>query len=467
LSAHVSQVTLHRYQPSATIDFGQVPMSDSTVPPRKVALATLTGATLEWYDFFLYGTASALIFNKQFFPSLSPAAGTLAAFSTFAVGFIARPLGGLVFGHFGDRIGRKMTLVVSLLLMGIGSTLIGVIPGFATIGVWAPILLVALRVIQGIGLGGENAGANLMAMEHAPEGQRNRYAGFPQMGTPAGLVLANSVFLITSAVMPAAAFTAWGWRIPFLLSAALVVVGLVIRMRVTETPSFVKAADEHAIVRFPLKEALSVGVGRLVLTLLVGVANSAVAYVFLVFSLSYGTTQLGLDRQFLLLTVTAASVLWFATIPLWTGVADSRGRRGMFILGSVALMAWAVAFFPLLNTKNTAVVVLALVGMGLIIPITHCVQGAIVADTFPANVRYSGSSLILQFGALLGGGLAPVVSTAILNSSGSSGGVTGYIAAICAVSLVAATALFRLNPAQDRPAGPAPALVHQPPATTH
>ncbi|MEV4316803.1 MFS transporter [Actinocrispum sp. NPDC049592] len=413
------------------------PTARGPVPPRKIAIATLTGATLEWYDFFLYGTASALIFNKQFFPSLSPTAGTLAAFSTFAVGFIARPLGGLVFGHFGDRIGRKMTLVVSLLLMGIGSTLIGALPGYATIGVWAPVLLVLLRVIQGVGLGGENAGANLLAMEHAPDDQRNRYAGFPQMGTPAGLVLANAVFLSTSTIMPAAAFTVWGWRIPFLLSAALVVVGLVIRMRVTETPSFAHATK----VRFPLKDALKVGPSRLLLTLLAVIANSAVAYLFMVFSLSYGTTKLGLDRQFLVLTVTGSAVLWFFGIPLWTRLADRSGRRTMFLVGSVALLVWAAVFFPLLDTKNTAVVVLAMVGMGLIVPVTHSVQGAIVADTFPANVRYSGSSLLLQLGSLLGGGLAPLISTAI----GTSSGITTYIALVCAVSLVSAVGLFRLR----------------------
>ncbi|MGW6930005.1 MFS transporter [Lentzea sp. NPDC054927] len=421
-------------------------------PPRKVALATLTGATLEWYDFFLYGTASALIFNKQFFPSLSPAAGTLAAFSTFAVGFVARPLGGLVFGHFGDRVGRRSMLVVSLVLMGIGSTLIGAIPNFAAIGVWAPVLLVALRVVQGIGLGGENAGANLMAMEHAPAGQRNRYAGFPQMGTPAGLVLANTVFLLTSTAMSPAAFSAWGWRIPFLLSAALVVVGLVIRLRVTETPTFATAVDRHDIVRFPLRQALSVGAGRLAITLLAIVANSAVAYLFMVFTLSYGTSHLGLGRQFLVLAVTGASVLWLATIPLWTAVADRRGRRTMFVVGSLALMTWGAAFFPLLNTGDTAVVLLALAGMGLIIPITHSVQGAIVADTFPANVRYSGSSLLLQLGALLGGGLAPLISTALLNETGSSSGVTTYIVAVCGISLVASLALFRLRPVSAVPA---------------
>ncbi|WP_340681885.1 MFS transporter [Amycolatopsis coloradensis] len=414
--------------------------------PRKIAAATLAGTTLEWYDFFLYGTASALIFNKQFFPSLSPTVGTLAAFSTFAVGFIARPLGGLVFGHFGDRIGRKSTLVVSLMLMGIGSTLIGLIPNYQAIGIWAPILLVSMRIVQGIGLGGEGAGATLMSMEHAPADQRNRYAGFPQMGTPAGLVLANLLFLGSSAVMPADAFAAWGWRIPFLLSVVLVAIGLMIRLRITESPSFAQAARNDKVVRFPLGAAFKVGFGRLALTLLVGVANSAVAYVFMVFTLSYGTQNLHYDRQFLILSVTGSAVLWFATIPIWTRIADRHGRRTMFVAGSAALLLWCLAFFPLLNTGNTGLAMLALAGMGLLVPITHCVQGAIIADTFPVNVRFSGMSLLLQGGAILGGGLAPMIATAVLNATGSTTGITWYLAAICGVSMISAMALFRLVP---------------------
>lgn len=236
---------------------GGAPSTPAT--PARTAVATLAGTTLEWYDFFLYGTAAALIFNKQFFPSLSPAAGTLAAFSTLAVGFVARPLGGLVFGHFGDRIGRKATLVVSLVLMGIGSTLIGLIPSYASIGFWSPVLLVALRIVQGIGLGGEGAGATLMSMEHAPGTRRNLYAGFPQMGTPAGLVLANLVFLSANSLFGDHTFTSWGWRVPFLLSFVLVAVGLVIRLRVTESPSFRRVLAEGAVVRFPLAESLKVG----------------------------------------------------------------------------------------------------------------------------------------------------------------------------------------------------------------
>ncbi|WP_335941179.1 MFS transporter [Streptomyces sp. PTD5-9] len=423
----------------------------------RTALATLAGTTLEWYDFFLYGTAAALIFNQQFFPSLSPAAGTLAAFSTFAVGFIARPLGGLVFGHFGDRIGRKATLVVSLVLMGIGSTLIGAIPNYDSIGFWAPVLLVALRIVQGIGLGGEGAGATLMSMEHAPQGKRNLYAGFPQMGTPGGLVLANVVFLTTNAVLGDHAFTSWGWRIPFLLSFVLVAVGLLIRLRVTESPSFDRARARDEVVRFPLAEALKVGFPRLALTLLAVVANSAVAYVFMVFTLSYGSQHLGYDKQFLIVSVTVAAVLWFATIPVWTKIADRHGRRTMFIAGSAAILVWCVAFFPLLDTGKSGLAVLALLGMGLIIPVTHCVQGSIIVDTFPVNVRYSGTSLILQAGAILGGGLAPMISTALLNSGGSSTGVTWYLAAICAVSLVGAVALFRLVPEKAPEAAPVPA----------
>lgn len=443
-------------------------MTDSTTRGRgpapaaaarsRVAMATLAGTTLEWYDFFLYGTAAALIFNKQFFPSLSPTAGTLAAFSTFAVGFIARPLGGLVFGHFGDRIGRKATLVVSLVMMGIGSTLIGLIPNYDAIGVWAPILLVAMRVVQGIGLGGEGAGATLMSMEHAPAGKKNLYAGFPQMGTPAGLVLANGIFLTISSVMSDSAFASWGWRIPFVLSFVLVAIGLVIRLRVTESPSFTGIVENNAVSKFPLRESLKVGFPRLSLTLLAVLANSAVAYAFMVFSLSYGSQHLGYDKQFLILCVTAAAVLWFASIPVWTKVADKHGRRTMFIAGSAAILAWCIVFFPLLNTENSVIAVIAFLGMGLIVPVTHCVQGSIIADTFPAKVRYSGSSLILQSGAILGGGLAPMIATALLDATGSSVGVTWYLATVCAISLVGEIALFRVVPDSSR------GLQHEEPA---
>ncbi|EWM09978.1 major facilitator superfamily transporter [Kutzneria sp. 744] len=363
----------HRPRSRASPDLGrEVPMrSDSPHRASTTAADTLGGTTVEWYDFFLYGTASALVFNKQFFPALSPAAGTLAAFATLTVGFIARPLGGLILGHFGDRIGGRATLVVSLLVMGISSTLIGVVPNYAAIGVCAPVLLVLLRVLQGIWLGGGGAGTTLMSMEHAPEGRRNLYAGFPQMGTPAGLVLANLVFLGVGGVTGPAAFAAWGWRIPFLLSIVLVAIGLAIRLRVTESPSFDRFKAHAEVARFPLGDALRVGLARLAVTLLAVIANSAVAYVFLVFALSFGTQRLGYGQQFLVLGITGASVLWLAAIPFWTRFADRHGRRGMFLGGSVALLLWCAAFFPLLSTGNTAAALVALAGMGLIIPVTE------------------------------------------------------------------------------------------------
>ncbi|WP_347957917.1 MFS transporter [Gordonia aichiensis] len=340
-------------------------------------------------------------------------------------------------------------MIVSLLMMGIASTIIGLIPNYATIGVWAPILLVLLRVVQGFGLGGEGAGATLMSMEHAPADKRNLYAGFPQMGTPAGLVLANIVFLTTNAFMPTGAFDAWGWRIPFLLSAVLVAVGLAIRLHIEESPSFSRVVSHSKVESFPLREAMRVGFGRMGLTLGLMVANSAVAYVFMVFTLSYGTKQLDYNRSFLITCVSVAAVVWFATIPFWTGVADRSGRRNMFVGGSVALLIWCVVFLPMLNTGNELVAVIAFVVMGLIIPITHSVQGAIIADTFPAAVRYSGTSAVLQVGAILGGGLAPIISSALVGEAGGSAGVTVYMVVICAISVVSAVALFRMAPDQD------------------
>ncbi|WP_078531222.1 MFS transporter [Streptomyces sp. PsTaAH-124] len=423
---------------------------------RRVALATLSGTVLEGYDFFVYGTTSALIFNSQFFPSLSPTAGTLAAFSTFAVGFAARPVGGLIFGHFGDRFGRKGTLVVSLLMMGIATTLIGLVPNFAVIGIWAPVLLVILRFVQGIALGGEMAGATLLSMEHAPDGKQNLFAGFPQMGTPAGLVLANLVILTTSTVMPDAAFTSWGWRIPFLLSGILVVVGLFVRLRVAESPSFQAAVAHDRVVANPLAESLKAGFPRLTATLFAAVASGAVGYVFMVYSLSYGTSTVGFDRQFLVLCVTAAAAVWCCLIPFWTTIADRFGRRRMFLAGSVALMVAGSAFLPLMDSGSRAVTLVAFLLMGLVMPITHSVQGAIIADTFPVHVRYSGSSLVMQTGAIIGGGLAPMIAVALQDATGSSLGVTVYAGSISLISLVAAVFMFRMPPQTHTESAPVP-----------
>ncbi|MBF6232875.1 MHS family MFS transporter [Nocardia farcinica] len=421
---------------------------------RKVAAATLVGTTLEWYDFMLYGTAAALIFRGQFFPELSPAAGTLASFSTFAVGFGARPLGGLVFGHFGDRLGRRNTLVVSLLLMGIGSTLIGVLPNYDSIGFWAPVLLVVLRLVQGIGLGGEGAGATVLAVEHAPRGRLNRYASFPQMGTPAGLILANAVFLGTSALLPEDAFTSWGWRIPFLLSVLLVAVGLAVRLAITESDAYTDLVHRGEISAFPLRDALRVGPARLLLILGAATATGAVVYLFMAFSLTYGTAQLGFDRDFLLAGVIAGSVLWCATMPVWGALGDRYGTHRVFLAGTAVLLVWSALYFPILNTGSRAAALLALLGMGLVLPVSHSVGGIIIAALFPPAVRYSGTSLIVQFSVMLGGGFAPLIATALWSAGSSSLPVTVYAIAICAMSLICTYVLYwRLPRPADRLSG--------------
>ncbi|MBF6183738.1 MULTISPECIES: MFS transporter [Nocardia] len=421
---------------------------------RKVAAATLVGTTLEWYDFMLYGTAAALIFRGQFFPELSPAAGTLASFSTFAVGFGARPLGGLVFGHFGDRLGRRNTLVVSLLLMGIGSTLIGALPNYDSIGFWAPVLLVVLRLVQGIGLGGEGAGATVLAVEHAPRGRLNRYASFPQMGTPAGLILANAVFLGTSALLPEDAFTSWGWRIPFLLSMLLVAVGLAVRLAITESDAYTDLVHRGEISAFPLRDALRVGPARLLLILGAATATGAVVYLFMAFSLTYGTAQLGFDRDFLLAGVIAGSVLWCATMPVWGALGDRYGTHRVFLTGTAVLLVWSALYFPILNTGSRAAALLALLGMGLVLPVSHSVGGIIIAALFPPAVRYSGTSLIVQFSVMLGGGFAPLIATALWSAGSSSLPVTVYAIAICAMSLICTYVLYwRLPRPADRLSG--------------
>lgn len=409
---------------------------------RKVAAATLVGTTLEWYDFMLYGTAAALIFRGQFFPELSPAAGTVASFSTFAVGFGARPLGGLVFGHFGDRLGRRNTLVVSLLLMGIGSTLIGALPNYDSIGFWAPVLLVVLRLVQGIGLGGEGAGATVLAVEHAPRGRLNRYASFPQMGTPAGLILANAVFLGTSALLPEDAFTSWGWRIPFLLSVLLVAVGLAVRLAITESDAYTDLVHRGEISAFPLRDALRVGPARLLLILGAATATGAVVYLFMAFSLTYGTAQLGFDRDFLLAGVIAGSVLWCATMPVWGALGDRYGTHRVFLAGTAVLLVWSALYFPILNTGSRPAALLALLGMGLVLPVSHSVGGIIIAALFPPAVRYSGTSLIVQFSVMLGGGFAPLIATALWSAGSSSLPVTVYAIAICAMSLICTYVLY-------------------------
>ncbi|WP_205718624.1 MFS transporter [Actinomadura sp. WMMA1423] len=413
-----------------------------------MAIASMVGTTLEWYDFYLYGTAAALVFGKEIFSSLSPVSGTLAAFATFAVGFFARPFGGIIFGHFGDRVGRKNILVISLVTMGLASTLIGLLPTYHSIGIWAPILLVTLRLVQGIALGGESSGAVLMSVEHAPKGRSNLFGGLPQMGVPAGLVLANLAYLAATSFSSDEAFVAWVWRVPFIASTILVLVGLFVRLRITESPSFVDARDRDEIVRVPAVVALRTEWPKIIATTLMVMAAATCSYVFTVFSLSYGSTTLGLERQSLLVGITLGSVAWLLSIPFWSRVADRYGRRRVFLFGSVVLLVAAAAYFPVFDVGTIGAAAAAFACMALSTPISHALQGSIMADVFPTATRYSGMGIILGLGSLIGG-TAPLIATALFAIENTTRLVSLYLVGICAISVVAALVLFRLAPKID------------------
>jgi metabolite-proton symporter len=408
---------------------------------RRVARASFIGTTIEWYDFFIYATAAALVFGPQFFPSESTLASTLAAYSTFAIGFIARPIGGIIMGHFGDRVGRKQLLVFSLLLMGAATFLIGLLPGYATIGVWAPILLILLRLAQGIGVGGEWGGAVLMAVEHAPPAKRTFYGSFPQMGLPAGIIVSNAVFLIVGQFVGPAAFTAWGWRIPFLLSAALVVFGLVLRLRIMESPEFAEVKDTGRVARQPLVEVVRRQPKQLLLTSGASIAAPALGYLVLVYLLGYGTKSLGLSQNTMLTLIIVGSVTWMTVIGASAMLADRVGRKPVFLAGAALATLWSVPFFLLIDTAQPVVMALAIIVATAGIAAMAGPQAALVADVFPVHVRYSGTSTAYQVGSVLGGAVAPLVATALFAQYGSSMPVALYMAAMGLITLLSMAAL--------------------------
>ncbi|GAA4874378.1 MFS transporter [Actinomycetospora straminea] len=403
---------------------------------RRVARATFVGTAIEWYDFNIYGAAAALIFAPQFFPNFSPAAGLLAAFGTFAVGFIARPVGGIVFGHFGDRFGRKHTLVASLLLMGIGTFLIALLPTYSAIGIAAPILLVTLRFVQGLGVGGEWGGAVLMAMEHAPKQKKGWFSSFPQMGLPAGNLAALAVFLIVSTSMERSAFLAWGWRIPFLLSAALVLVALVIRLRLSESPEFAGRRTARS-TKLPVLETLRTHPGAVLLGMGITLAPSSFGYLNSVYLLSYGTTTVGIAQQTMLLSIMGGCVLYLAVTILTGFVSDRVGPARIFVGASALGVAIPFAVFALIDTGATPAVVAGLCLLGLVLGMLAAVQAVIVSGAFPTAIRYTGASMAYQFGAVFGGGLLPLVAAAILGATGSSMAVAAYIGVLSAISGIA------------------------------
>lgn len=403
---------------------------------RRVVIASFIGTTIEWYDFFLYGTAAALVFNKLFFPTIEPMAGTMAAFATYAVGFFARPLGGVVFGHFGDKLGRKSMLVTTLMMMGVATVLIGLLPTYEQVGVAAPVLLVALRFIQGFGVGGEWGGAVLMAVEHGHEGRRGFHASWVQAGVPVGLLLANGVFHLASS-MEEKAFLAWGWRVPFLLGVLLLAVGMFIRMKIMESPVFTEAKKADPGPRVPILAVLRDHPRNVLLSMGARFAENAFFYIFTVLVLSFGSQQLGMSKGALLNAVLLGSAVQLVAIPWFGALSDKHGRRPVYLGGALFLTTFAFPFFWLLETRQEPLVIAAVI-IGLV---GHAAmygpQAAFFSELFGTRVRYSGASLGYQLASPLAGGLAPLIATWLLNQSGGKPWpVAVYLIFMAAITLV-------------------------------
>ena len=395
---------------------------------RRVALASMVGTSIEWYDFFVFGTASAQVFGRLFFPTFSPLAGTLAAFASFAVGFVARPVGGLVFGHFGDRIGRKTTLVVTLTMMGLATFLMGLMPTYAAIGVWAPILMVALRFVQGLAVGGEWGGAVLMATEHSQGERRGFFGSFAQIGSAVGGLMSNGMFLLMHQ-LPEDEFVSWGWRVPFLISIVLVLVGLFIRLRIMESPIFAQMKETRRLAKVPAVELLRFDARNVLLAAGLYMAHGTLFYAMTVYTLAYTTTQYGLSQNTYLIGLTAAGAIQCLTIPMYGALSDKLGRRPVIIFGTLFIVAFAIPL-DLLITSQVAVLTWLAVVISICIGhnAVYSPTAALYSEMFPAHVRYSGASLGYQ----LGGAIAGFVPLTAASLVGAAGGAYWPIAALIA-----------------------------------
>ena len=407
---------------------------------RTVAFASLIGTTIEWYDFFLYGTAAALVFNRLFFPTSDPLTGTLYSFGTYAVGFVARPFGGIIIGHYGDRIGRKSMLVLTLVVMGVATFLIGVLPTYEQIGPWAAVALVLLRVAQGFGVGGEWGGAVLMAVEHAPRTARGFYGSWPQVGVPAGLLLSTAVFTAFS-WLPEDQFLAWGWRVPFLLSIVLVGIGLVIRLRILETPAFLRIKTQAGAARQPILEVLQRYPKQVLLAMGARFAENGAFYIFSVFVLTYATQRANVDRQLVLNGILLGSAVELAAIPFFGALSDRIGRRPVYLFGAVMTAVIAYPLFLALDRGAATPIALALIAaFTLSHGAMYAPQAAFMSELFDARVRYSGASLGAQLASVFAGGLAPFVGTSLLQAGYGRGAVTLYVVGLALVTVVAVLA---------------------------
>lgn len=404
---------------------------------RRAVLGAAIGTTIEWYDFLLYATAAALVFGKVFFPDAKGLTGAMLAFSTYALGFLARPLGAVVFGHLGDRIGRKTLLMASLILMGGASFCIGLLPTYRDVGVAAPLMLVSLRLLQGFGLGGEWAGAILMAAEYAEPPRRGFWCGVVQAGGATGNLLATSILAVLAATQTNEQFLAWGWRVPFLFSAVLIVIGLWVRFQVAESPVFEAAVGDAGAHRAPIVEAVRTKGGQIALGAALKLGENISYYVMTAFTITYVTEVMKLPRTVALNGVMLGGVAGALSMPAWSWLSDKIGRRPVYGFGALATGLWLFAFFPLVKTGNPGVIALAIVAGVAIHSAMNGPQGAFIAELFPTRVRYSGASLSYQLPAIIGGSLAPIISIALLNATHSTAAIALYVLAACAVSLVA------------------------------
>ncbi len=418
--------------------YGKLSDAQHRAELRKAVVAATVGTTIEWYDFFIYGTAAGLVFPKLYFPQEDPLTGTLAAFGTYFIGFVGRPIGAAIFGHYGDRIGRKATLIVTLLLMGISTFLIAFVPSYASIGVWGAVILTILRMLQGIGVGGEWGGSVLISMEWArTHGSRGLVASWPQFGVPSGLFLSNLAILAFSA-WSGDQFASWGWRIPFVLSIVLVGIGLWIRLGILETPIFQQLVAKKKIERAPIVEVIKKQPREILLSALLRMAEQAPFYIFTAFVFAYATGTLKMPRNLILAAVLVGSCVSFVTIPLSGHISDRIGRRKMYLIGAAVTGLFGFLYFGMLDTAIPSAVFIAIVLSLIPHDMQYGPQAALIAESFTPRLRYSGASLGYQLASIIAGGPAPLIATALFAAYHSGYAIAIYIAACAVVSLVSA-----------------------------
>ncbi len=421
----------------ATTTYGALPEAEHSVQLRKAVVASTIGTAIEWYDFFLYGTAAGLVFGKLFFPNQSPLSATLSAFGTYFIGFAARPIGAAIFGHYGDRIGRKATLIATLLLMGLATFAIAFVPTYELIGIWGAVLLTVLRAIQGIGVGGEWGGSVLLAMEWSrTHGHRGLVASWPQFGVPCGLLL-STLAVIAFSSWSGDQFLVWGWRLPFALSIILVGVGLWIRLGILETPVFQRLLDEDKTEKAPIVEVIKKQPKEIILSAFLRMSEQAPFYVFTAFVFAYTVGTLKMPRDFILGAVMVAACVSFITIPLSGHISDKIGRRNMYLIGVVTMGLFGFLYFAMVDTANPTAVFIAIVLSLIPHNMQYGPQAALIAESFTPRLRYSGSSLGYQLASLIAGGPAPLIATALFAAYQSGFAVAVYIAVCAAISLIA------------------------------